>query len=128
MMPHAAPRFAAAAARGRPAFELQEVLWRRCARARARSSRGYLGSEREWPPTSQPPPGARPRCLSLDLPPPCAAAALPQLPDTHLKSPAVVLDESGVVDGSGSRIVGLREAEEAVEADEGHQAIAAEVR
>lgn len=51
-----------------------------------------------------------------------------ELPDSHIKAPAVVLDESGVVDGTGSRIVGLREAEEAVEADEGHQAIAAEVR
>ncbi|KAG2485686.1 hypothetical protein HYH03_015574 [Edaphochlamys debaryana] len=53
-----------------------------------------------------------------------------ELPDTHIEHPVVVLDEAGVVEARGARIVSAREAEEAMEADAGSdsEAEAAEVR
>ncbi|KAG2441882.1 hypothetical protein HXX76_003489 [Chlamydomonas incerta] len=51
-----------------------------------------------------------------------------ELPDTTVQNPVVLLDEAAVVDGTGARIVSAAEAAEALDAEDGPQQIAAEVR
>ncbi|KAG2451669.1 hypothetical protein HYH02_003449 [Chlamydomonas schloesseri] len=51
-----------------------------------------------------------------------------ELPDTTVQNPVVLLDEAAVVDGTGARIVTAAEAAEVMDAEDGPQQIAAEVR